>query len=143
VEGSGTTNLPKQYSFADNNLSAGKYLYRLKQIDRDGKFYYSEAVEAIINGAPKEFALEQNYPNPFNPSTVIEFTIPPHSKNNSLVLVKVYNSAGQEIRTIFDEVKEPGNYKILFNAAGLPSGAYFYEVITEDLKITKRMLYLK
>ena len=89
------------------------------------------------------YDLKQNYPNPFNPTTMIEFTIPPYVKNNSLVLVKVYNSAGQEIRTIFDEVKEPGNYKVLFNASGLASGAYYYELITEDLKVAKRMIYLK
>ncbi|MBW7887244.1 MAG: T9SS type A sorting domain-containing protein [Bacteroidetes bacterium] len=93
--------------------------------------------------AAKGYELKQNYPNPFNPSTIIEFTIPPEIKNNSLVLVKVYNSAGQEIRTIYDEVKEPGNFKIRFDAGGLPSGTYYYELITEDLKITKKMLYIK
>jgi len=72
VEGAGSSNSTKEYSFVDRNLKVGKYSYRLKQIDRDGKLSYSQEVEVEI-AAPKEFALEQNYPNPFNPSTEIRF----------------------------------------------------------------------
>jgi len=71
VEGHGTTNAPKEYSYTEKNIPAGKYSYRLKQIDRDGKFKYSQEVEVNFGSAPKEFSLLQNYPNPFNPTTVI------------------------------------------------------------------------
>ncbi len=93
--------------------------------------------------SPADFNLKQNYPNPFNPTTTIEFSIPARIKNNALVLIKVYDSIGRLVRTIFDEVKEPGNYKVLFNAEGLSTGVYFYELITEDLKVTRKMIYLK
>ncbi|MBK6914493.1 MAG: hypothetical protein IPH11_12910 [Ignavibacteriales bacterium] len=75
IPGFGTTTEPKSYSFVDENLSAGKYQYRLKQIDFDGTFEYSNTVEVEIN-SPTEFSLGQNYPNPFNPTTKIKYT--PH-----------------------------------------------------------------
>ena len=64
----------KSYSYKDENLSAGKYQYRLKQIDFDGTFEYSNIVEAEIL-PPAKFSLEQNYPNPFNPSTKIQLAV--------------------------------------------------------------------
>ena len=75
VTGSGTTTKSQTYSFVDNNLSAGKYQYRLKQIDFDGSFEYSNTIDVEII-SPDIFTLEQNYPNPFNPTTVIQFSIP-------------------------------------------------------------------
>ncbi|MBK7380203.1 MAG: hypothetical protein IPJ03_14635 [Ignavibacteriales bacterium] len=75
IPGFGTTTEPKSYSFTDENLSSGKYQYRLKQIDFDGSFEYSNTVEVEVT-SPTEFSLEQNYPNPFNPTTKIKYTIP-------------------------------------------------------------------
>ncbi len=76
VEGHGNSNSPKYYSFTDKSIEAsGKYLYRLKQIDIDGTFEYSDEVEINL-GSPNNFELAQNYPNPFNPSTVIQYSIP-------------------------------------------------------------------
>ncbi len=75
VNGNGTTTEPQTYSFKDENLSAGKYQYRLKQIDFDGTFEYSNIVEVEIL-PPAKFSLEQNYPNPFNPHTFIRDNIP-------------------------------------------------------------------
>ena len=75
INGNGNSNSPKSYSYLDNNVSAGKYLYRLKQIDNDGQFEYSEVIEIDL-GLPTEFELSQNYPNPFNPSTKISWQSP-------------------------------------------------------------------
>ncbi|MFN3695450.1 MAG: hypothetical protein ACK4UV_10615, partial [Ignavibacterium sp.] len=75
VEGSGTTTETQNYTFVDKKLSTGKYAYRLKQIDVDGAFNYSNEIEVDIT-APNEFALYQNYPNPFNPVTKIRYSIP-------------------------------------------------------------------
>ena len=74
VNGKGTTTETQSYSFVDENLASGKYLYRLKQIDFDGSYEYSNIIEVEVN-APKKFSLEQNYPNPFNPSTIIGYVI--------------------------------------------------------------------
>ena len=72
VDGHGNSNSPKEYSFKDENVTAGTYKFRLKQIDNDGQFKYSKVVEVSLN-QPAEFSLSQNYPNPFNPSTKIKF----------------------------------------------------------------------
>jgi hypothetical protein len=71
VSGNGTTTETQTYSYKDENLSTGKYQYRLKQLDFDGTFEYSNIVEAEIL-PPVKFSLEQNYPNPFNPTTTIK-----------------------------------------------------------------------
>ena len=94
VEGHGSSNSPKDYLFVDNDVLNGKYNYRLKQIDSDGKFEYSKAIEVIVGLLPSSFELLQNYPNPFNPTTTIGFGI--MEKGN--VKLSVYNLLGEEIR---------------------------------------------
>ena len=75
INASGNTNSPKKYSFTDKNLQSGKYKYRLKMVDNDGLFEYSNIIETEI-ALPKDFELSQNYPNPFNPSTKINYNLP-------------------------------------------------------------------
>ena len=119
VEGSGNSNAPKDYAFTDKTTAAGKFTYRLKQIDRDGKFSYSQEVGVEVGTAPKVFELSQNYPNPFNPATTIEFTLP----NDGRATLKVYNMLGQEVETVFNDVAKAGEYhQAVFNARGLASG---------------------
>ncbi len=72
----GTSTDVTNYLFEDENLLAGKYLYRLKQLDFDGSFEYYELNSEVIIETPQTFSLSQNYPNPFNPSTRISFNIP-------------------------------------------------------------------
>ncbi|MFA6541769.1 MAG: FG-GAP-like repeat-containing protein [Bacteroidota bacterium] len=139
VEGSGTTNSPKQYSFADKNLPPGRYFYRLKQTDRDGKFTYSQSVEVTMASAPKEFALGQNYPNPFNPSTVIRYQLPV----NGHVSLKVYDAIGRDVATLADEWKEAGYYFATFEAARLSSGIYFVRLESNGKQALKKMILMK
>ncbi len=138
VEGSGNSNSPKNYSFVDQNLAIGRYLYRLKQIDIDGNYKYSDVVEANIE-KPAKFALEQNYPNPFNPSTEIRYSL----AKSTFVELNVYNSIGQEIARLVNSKQEPGNYKVSFNSKGLPSGVYFYHLRTKEFNSFKKMILLK
>jgi hypothetical protein len=123
VSGAGTSNSPKEYSFAESKLPAGRYAYRLKQIDLDGAFKYSQSVEIEIS-APKEFALLQNYPNPFNPATVISYQLPVVSNVN----LKVYDILGKEVATLVNGMKEPSTYEVQFDASHLASGVYFYKL---------------
>ena len=88
VRGSGNSNSDKHYTFTDNNLLNGTYYYRLKQIDTDGEFSYSNVVKATIDYTPNSFALSQNYPNPFNPSTKIRW----HSSVSGWQTLKVLMS---------------------------------------------------
>ena len=139
VEGNGTTNASKEYSYNDRNVGTGKYLYRLKQVDRDGKFSYSQSVEVEVGNLPKVFTLEQNYPNPFNPSTVISYQLPA----NSQVTLKVYDAIGREVATLVNEVKEAGNYSVTFDASRFSSGIYFARLQSGDKVQLKKMLLIK
>ncbi len=153
VQGNGTTLETHSYSFVDGNISNGKYSYRLKQIDLDGTFKYSNEVEVDLS-SPQTFSLEQNYPNPFNPSTTISFSIPSvvdaNFASTTLVQLKVYDLLGNEIATLVNEEKPAGNYKVSFDAANLPagrqglsSGIYFYKLQTGSFVETKKMLIIK
>lgn len=123
VNGNGTTTNGQSYSYTDNNLTQGKYFYRLKQVDFDGSFEYSEVIEAEII-APSVFSLEQNYPNPFNPSTKIDFSLAVDSK----VEMKLFNILGQEVASIFSGNVSAGYQTITLDASSLISGIYFYKL---------------
>jgi hypothetical protein len=139
VEGKGTTTEMQSYKFIDENLSNGIYYYRLKQIDLDGSFEYSNIVEVNV-GIPNRFELSQNYPNPFNPTTLINFQI----SENADVSLKIYNILGKEIAVLINETKEAGSYSINFDGTGLSSGVYFYTLSTSTGKtIIKKMTLLK
>ncbi len=138
VGGNGTTTEPQTYSFVDGDLSNGKYTYRLKQIDYDGSFEYSNEIEVEIL-SPLEFSLSQNYPNPFNPSTTIQYSIP----EGGNVKLKVYNSLGEEVAKLVDDFEEAGTYKINFDAQNVPSGIYFYKLSANNFSSIKKMVLLK
>jgi hypothetical protein len=94
--------------------------------------------------AVKDFYLSQNYPNPFNPSTKIKYQIPDQVRNDSrLVTLKVYDILGNEVATLVNEEKQPGNYEVVFDATGLTSGIYFYQLREHNFVETKKMLILK
>ena len=94
---------------------------------------------------PKSFQLNQNYPNPFNPSTTILFTIPNVKTTRRVVFatLKVYDTLGCEVTTLVNEEKLPGDYKVEFNANGMPSGIYFYQLSAGNFISTKKMIVLK
>ncbi|MEJ5263568.1 MAG: T9SS type A sorting domain-containing protein, partial [Ignavibacterium sp.] len=121
------------------NLQPGKYLYRLKQIDFDGSYKYSDEVEVEII-SPNKFVLEQNYPNPFNPGTTISWQSPVSSRQT----IKLFNTLGEEVDTIVDEYLEAGEHsKFYIINSSLPSGIYLYQLKVDDLTLTKKMVYLK
>ncbi len=137
VEGSGTTNLSKSYNFVDASVS-GKVSYRLKQIDRDGKFEYSNSVEATVADI-KTFGLDQNYPNPFNPATVISYQLPVSGQ----VSLKVYDMLGKEVASLVNETKEAGSYSAKFDGSQLSSGIYFYTLQSGNFTATKKLTLMK
>lgn len=138
VAGNGTTSEKHNYSFLDQNVKTNKYSYRLKQIDFDGSYSYSQEVEIdFTNGF--DFTLEQNYPNPFNPSTLIKFNVP---QNGNVKLI-VTNAVGQEIETLFNGFMEAGNHSQTFDAQNLTSGVYFYTLTTNSGSISKKMMLIK
>jgi len=138
VEGHGNSNSPKEYSFVDGDLLRGTVYYRLKQIDTDGSFEYSDIVQVEI-GLPTRFELFQNYPNPFNPGTVISYQL----AVDSYVTLKVYNIVGREIVTLVNKSQEPGYYNVNFNATNLSSGIYYYSIIAGANKFTRKMILIR
>ncbi len=146
VPGFGTTTEPKSYSFTDENVTTEIYKYRLKQIDYDGTFEYSNEIE--VDFTPKEFVLYQNYPNPFNPTTTIKFEIPDQAQNdNVLVTLKVFDILGNEVATLVNEEKPAGEYEVEFNpesSSKYPaSGGYFYQLKAGSFVQTKKMILAK
>ncbi len=138
VTGNGNSNSVKYYAFTDKNPVAGKTVYRLKQIDYDGKYEYSKEIEVLYEGV-KEFALEQNYPNPFNPTTIINYSIP----EDAHVSIKVYNILGREISTLVNRERKGGSYSVEFNGADLASGVYVYSIKSGAFAMSKRMMLIK
>ncbi len=115
-------------------------------------------IERSGTNIPKEFFLEQNYPNPFNPGTKIKFDIRPPliplltKEGTGVVSLKIYNSVGEEITTLVNEILKPGSYEITWNAANYPSGVYFYKLVVSEAKLsnsvqifseTKKMVLVK
>ena len=140
VQGAGTSTRNHSYSFVDElNENPGKTIYyRLKQIDFDGKSTHSKIVSINVD-YPENFTLNQNYPNPFNPSTTISFSI----TNGAKTSLRIYDSLGKLVDEVFNEYKEPGQYKINYNASRLSSGVYIYELQSGNKKLSRKMSLLK
>jgi hypothetical protein len=139
VEGAGNSNSVKEYSFVDDFIFPGSYLYRLKQVNYDGTFQYSRVIEVNAGEIPAAFALEQNYPNPFNPSTTINYNVPVKSE----IRLVIYNVLGEKINYLVNGLREAGNYSVEFNAAGLPTGIYFYVLRTDSYVQTRKMMLIR
>jgi hypothetical protein len=144
VEGHGTTTEQKQYLYTDRNIeSRVNYSYRLKQLDYNGTYEYSQVVN-VGYSLPLEFALEQNYPNPFNPTTNIIYAVPVKSN----VTLDVYNLIGQKVATLFEGNIEAGKHSAEFNASSMSSGIYFFKLTAvgengKQFSSSKKMTLLK
>ncbi|MDZ7264566.1 MAG: T9SS type A sorting domain-containing protein, partial [candidate division KSB1 bacterium] len=138
VPGAGTTIVPQGYAFTDKSLNAGAYYYRLRQIDFDGQFHYSQTISVII-GKPDRFQLFQNYPNPFNATTAIRFDLPERS-NIRLVLFDV---SGRQVALLAAGEFPAGQHQIIAQLDELSSGVYFYQLKTKNFSTVKKLLHLK
>lgn len=87
----------------------------------------------------EESTLFQNYPNPFNPVTTINFSLN-YTGNVSL---KIFNSIGQEVVTLLNEIKDQGEYTVTFDGESLPSGVYLYQLITDKFIQTRKMILMR
>lgn len=139
VKGFGSSTEFRNYYFEDKNLQPGKYYYRLEQKDFDGssKIYVYQG--EINISTPEVFALNQNYPNPFNPSTTISWQAPLSGRQT----LKVYDALGNELFTLFDDWKDAGYNSIKFDASGLSSGVYYYQLHAGDFTQIKKMILAK
>ena len=122
IQGRGTSTQAHSYSFVDQNVAAGQYAYRLKQIDFRGTFSFSSEISVKVN--PVTYSLAQNYPNPFNPTTMINFNLRVDSK----ISLKVFNILGQEVVQLVNGSMVAGSHQINFDASKLNSGVYLYRL---------------
>ena len=155
VEGHGNSYAPKDYVFYDTTITMnGDYFYILKQIDFDGNFELLEdtvkvtvdfitSVEnnnnSTLNLQPEVINLYQNFPNPFNPSTTISFSV----NKNAHISLRIYNLKGEEVATLWDKHTDIGTYYVKFNASKLSSGIYWYQLSSNNKKITKKFILIK
>ncbi|NWF50697.1 MAG: T9SS type A sorting domain-containing protein [Ignavibacteriaceae bacterium] len=148
VPGSGNSNSPKHYSLLDTSAILGNhYFYRLKQINTDGTYEYSDTIEVnyVLNlerensPVPETYSLFQNYPNPFNPSTKIKFQLPEPSDLKLLL----FNSQGELIKELLVQYLDAGSYIFDFNAGTISSGVYFITFTSKNYTQTIKALLLK
>ncbi len=137
VEGQGTTNAAQTYEATLKSVSSGTYSLRLKQLDFDGAFDYSEAIDVVV--VADAYHLAQSYPNPFNPQTHIQYALPVANH----VTLEVFDLLGRSIRTLVNEEQAAGAYSILFDARNLPNGTYVYRLTAGTYTQTKTMMLLK
>jgi len=140
VTGAGTSATPKPYAFEDSNVGTGRYVYRLKQVDSDGRYEYFGNVEIEIDALPQSLVLSDNYPNPFNPSTNLEFRV----RSSDQTKLVVCDMLGRELSVLFDGIAEAGRvYRMQFDGGDFASGTYFAVIESGNQRIVKRMVMVK
>ena len=144
VQGHGTKNAASSYNYVDESPPLGTPLsYRLKQIDFDGAFEYSQSVSLYILPAHVE-TLQANYPNPFNPETSISFDVP----QGNHVSLTIHDIQGKLIASLINAELDAGLHKVTWNGtdhAGrkVASGTYLYRFEYNGQILTRAMLLLK
>jgi large repetitive protein len=137
VTGAGNSQTPKYYQYLDQNLPAGTYYYRLRQVDYDGHSTFSKVLPVTFDG-DLSLELKQNRPNPFNNSTQVDIVIP---KSGRVQLI-LYDQMGRPIQQLMDEFRTPGTYTIQVNRNGLSSGIYYYKMNALGQSIVRKMTIL-
>ncbi|MFA8342474.1 MAG: T9SS type A sorting domain-containing protein [Rhodothermaceae bacterium] len=141
----GGTQLPFDYAYANTSAAyaqstAGQPLGALTWFDM-----YITGIEDDLTAPelPGNYVLGNNYPNPFNPATSIEYSIPEETN----VKIVVFNSIGQEVKTLVNEVQQAGTYTTEWdgttNSGVAASGIYFYQLRAGEAVIVKKMVLLK
>jgi len=138
ITGQGTTTNSFTYTFLDNRLTQGRYAYRLKQIDYNGSYTYSNILEFDINNLIQAYKLYQNYPNPFNPITKIQFDL----KERGFVTLTIFNILGERVSELINKELTEGRHTLDFNAPGLPSGIYICNLNVKDKYSENRKMTL-
>ena len=137
VEGHGTTNTAQFYEINLPNIQPGNYFFRLKQVDFDGSYTYSETLE--VSTGRHNYSLSQSYPNPFNPQTQIRYSIP----ITHHVILRVFDLLGRHVQTLVNEQQTAGPHSVTFDGSHLPNGIYLYQLSAGTFTQSKTMMLLK
>ncbi len=145
VSGRGSTNEAKEYLYLDPvkdiNVGLSVVYYRLKQIDTDGSSQYSPTVQVLLSTTPTDVVLGQNYPNPFFGS--LATTIAYQMTQPGFVTLKIYNSLGEELKTLVSESKDIGTHLVRVDALDFPSGMYYYQLTALGQTVQKKMVMIR
>jgi hypothetical protein len=147
VAGHGTTSMRHNYHHVDTHPSCGTYFYRLKQIDNNGSFIFSES-RSIVLFVPLTFKLEKNYPNPFNLNTTIRYQIANDFDGSSSMSLIIHDTLGKVVKKLFDEPQSPGQYAVTWDGRDeqgniVSSGVYLCRLITKNYISTLKIAYVK
>jgi hypothetical protein len=141
--GSGNAAGGASYEWADGSVVLGHtYTYTLVAVDVNGQREVLGTLSSTPNArvvVVTEYALHQNYPNPFNPTTNITFDL----VEGGNVTLKVFNLVGQEVALLVNGNLSSGRHTISFDATGLPSGLYLYQLDANGFSAEKKMLLMK
>lgn len=144
IPAGGITN--NHFTVTTDGLEPATYVAVIKIITSIGQILNIPITLEIYSTVPptQQYILKQNYPNPFNPFTRIEYEVPRTDK----VTIKIYNIKGQHIKTLINEVKEPGNYETYWDGTDsknrkVSSGVYFYQLESGNSKKHKKMILIK
>ncbi len=148
VEGNGNSNSPKNYNYFDSTvIKSGTVYYRLKQIDFNGTFDFSDTISIDYltfvndenNKALQNFYISDNYPNPFNPITKINFELQSYQK----LVIDLFDVNGNLVKELTAKEFLPGSYSISIDFSEYSSGIYFVRFLSDNQLVTKRLVYLK
>jgi subtilisin family serine protease len=148
LPGRGSSDTGHRYRWVDREVAAGvTYGYRLRQVDRDGGASWSGVVTAVAADPASmisTYALDQNRPNPFNAVTEISYRLPVVSA----VTLKVYNTPGQEVRRLVDEIQPAGTYRVCWDGLDgtgrrVASGLYFCRLEAGTFTRTVKMVLVR
>ena len=147
VEGNGNSNSPKHYSFLDSTVSpSGVYYYRLKQIDTDGQFAYSDTITVSFATAVNEplpsvlnYKIHAIYPNPLNPSGIVNFSLP----FRSIVKIDLYSLLGEKISTLVESQFAEGDNSLSLNLSAYTSGIYLLNFRSGSYSKTVKISLIK
>ena len=134
VDAAGNSTVHRNYTYTDKGLEAGTYYYRLKQIDIDNRFRYSNIVSAEV-ASVTNYRLEQNYPNPFSGKTTIDYAVP----KTTPVSLSIFDMQGRLVLFVDEGTKNKGRYSVEIHTGTLNHGVYYYRMQAQDFSTTRKM----
>lgn len=121
-------------------IAAGKFSTAGGELTNNiARWGFPVGISLTSSEIPSEYEMKQNYPNPFNPETNISFDIP----EEAFTTINVFNSLGQKISILVDELLRPGSYSVAFNCDKLSSGVYYYTINSGNFNRTRKMILIK
>lgn len=139
VEGAGTTTEPQTYRYRAEALGVGSHRFRLKQVDLDGTFEYSDEVEVTVTLA-ESYRIGKIHPNPARGPATVELAV----REAQTVRAELYDLLGRRVRVVFDgELAANRTHRIVIGRQRLASGLYLVRLVGERFTATRRLTVVR